>query len=446
MTRSSSMTRATRLLAALAVATVTGLTCLGCLPGTGGQTDRADSSDQTEQKQSGPVEVEFWTINLKKNYGDYIQGLIDGFEKENPDVMVTWVDVPGPDVESKFLAALAGGDVPDAVNVEDLRVDQFAESLSDLTPYFDENELAPYLGGLVDSVRRDDKLLAIPWYNGGAPVTWFNSDLLEQAGLDPAKLPTTWEEALDAGGQIADRTDACAFNALPTLDVLLSNGAEPLTGTGDDLSPGLDTPENAKVLDRFRDAYRDGTICKGAVSEQIRNLPQTVTNKLAAGAVDSLPFILLDIEKNAPEVYRNLEVGHAVTGSTGKFVIPGMQTFVIPDKSDVKEQAAELIEYVTSPAAQLEFCKLVTIFPSTQETLDDPFFTDIDVKTPAEAARKAVVEELPDTVTKDLGTKVDLELDEAYLKEIRAFMTGDQPATEALAAVEDEWAQLLAGK
>ncbi len=438
------MTRSTRLLAAAVAASLTLSTCIGCLPGTNG--DQTGQADQTEQKQSGPVEVEFWTINLKKNYGDYIQGLIDGFEKSHTDVEVRWVDVPGPDVESKFLAALASNDVPDAVNVEDLRVDQFAESLSDLAPYFDADELTPYIDGLVDSVRRDDKLLAIPWYNGGAPVAWYNTKLLDQAGVDSATLPKTWNEALDAGRQIADRTDACAFNALPTLDVLLSEGAKPLTGEGEAAKPALDTPDNARVLDRFRDAYRDGTICKGAVSEQIRNLPQTVTNELAAAAVDSLPFVLLDIEKNAPDVYGDLEVGQAVTGSTGKFVIPGMQTFVVPAKSDVKEQAAELIEYVTSAAAQLEFCKLVTIFPSTKETLQDPFFTDIEAKTPADAARLAVVEELPETVTKDLGTKVDLELDEAYLEHIRAFMTGDQPATETLAAVEKDWTTLLAEK
>ncbi|MEQ4203913.1 extracellular solute-binding protein [Actinopolymorpha sp. B9G3] len=431
------MARVAKLLAASLVA---GMVCVGCVPGTSG----TDTTQQTAQKSGEPVTVEFWTINLKKNYGEYVEGLIDGFEKSHDDITIKWVDVPGTDVESKLLAALATDDVPDAVNIEDMRVDQFGESLSDLTPYFDQDELAPYIDGLVESVRRDDKLLAIPWYNGGAPVAWYNSSLLQEAGVGTDDLPETWDEALDLGQQVAQRTDACAFNALPTLDVLLSNGAEPLSA--DRTKPALNTPENAQVLEKFRAAYKDGTICPGAVSENIRNLPQTVANGMAAASVDGLPFQLLDIEKNAAKTYTDLAVGHAVTGTTGDFIIGGMQTFAIPAKSDVKEQAAEFIEYVTSAEAQLEFCKLVTIFPSTKDTLEDPFFTDVEVKSPADAARKAVVEELPKVKTKDLGTKVDLELDEAYLERIRAYMTGDQAAADALADVEQDWTDLLSKK
>jgi putative chitobiose transport system substrate-binding protein len=424
----------------LAASLVAGMVCVGCVPGTSG----TDTTQQSEQKTGEPVTVEFWTINLKKNYGSYVQELIDGFEETHKDVTIRWVDVPGTDVESKLLAALATDDVPDAVNIEDTRVDQFGESLSDLTPYFDQEELAPYIDGLVESVRRDGKQLAIPWYNGGAPVAWYNSSLLQQAGVSTEELPETWDEAFDLGRQVAQKTDACAFNALPTLDVLLSNGAEPLGA--DRATPALDTPENAALLETFRTAYEDGIICPGAVSENIRNLPQTVANGMAAATVDGLPFQLLDIEKNAAKTYADLAVGHAVTGSTGDFLIGGMQTFAIPAKSDVKEQAAEFIEYATSAEAQLEFCKLVTIFPSTEDTLKDPFFTDIEVKSPADAARKAVVEELPKVKTKDLGTKVDLELDEAYLERIRAFMTGDQPAADALAALEQDWTTLLSKK
>ncbi len=433
------MARVAKLLAAGLAA---GMVCVGCVPGTSG-TD-TDTTQKSAQKSGEPATVEFWTINLKKNFGEYIQGLIDGFEKTHKDVTVRWVDVPGTDVESKLLAALATDDVPDAVNIEDMRVDQFGASLSDLTPYFDESELAPYIGGLVDSVRRDGKLLAIPWYNGGAPVAWYNTALLEQAGADTKDLPQTWDEALDLGRQVAQKTDACAFNALPTLDVLLSNGAEPLGA--DRTKPALNTPGNVQVLERFRAAYQDGTICRGAVSENIRNLPQTVANGMAAASVSGQPFQILDIEKNAAKTYGDLAIGHAVTGTTGDFLIDGMQTFAIPAKSDVKEQAAEFIEYVTSAKAQLEFCKLVTIFPSTKDTLKDPFFTDVEVKSPADAARQVVVEELPKVKTKDLGTKVDLELDEAYLKRIRAYMAGDQPAADALAAVEQDWTALLSKK
>ena len=39
--------------------------------------------------------VEWWTINLQANYAEYIQGLIDAYTDEHPDVTINWVDVPG---------------------------------------------------------------------------------------------------------------------------------------------------------------------------------------------------------------------------------------------------------------------------------------------------------------------------------------------------------------
>ncbi|MGH3758065.1 extracellular solute-binding protein [Actinophytocola sp.] len=419
-----------RLATRLTTALVTTAVLAGCIAGT---------DDAATEQQSGQVTVEFWTINLKKDFGDYIQGLVDRFEADHSDISIRWVDVPGEDIESKFLAAIASKDVPDAVNIEDYRVDQFGDSLADLTPYLDDKELASYQGAMVDSLRRGDQLKAIPWYNGGAPVAAYDSAALAESGI--RTLPSTWEEAFNAGRTIAQKTGKCAFNALPTIGVLMSYDV-PLLNE-DRTEAVLNNPQAVEVLEKFKAAYDDGTICPGAVTEQTRNLPQSLENGLAAAAVSDLPFLLLNVETNAPEVYGRLQVDRAVTGSSGKFVIPGMQSFVVPEKSDVQEQAAEFIKWVTSPENQLALCKLTTVFPSTQDTLKDPFFTDIEPTTPADAARKVVVSEQQNVVPADIGT--DTELDKAYLERIRGFMTGDAPAAETLAAVSEDWDELLAG-
>jgi putative chitobiose transport system substrate-binding protein len=402
----------------------------GCIAGT-------DDDSATEQK-TGQVTVEFWTINLKKNFGDYVQGMIDSFEKDHKDISIKWVDVPGEDIESKLLAAMASKDVPDAVNIEDYRVDQFDDSLADLSPYFDDTELDIYQKGLVDSLRRDDQLKAIPWYNGGAPVAAYDTAALTKAGI--SDLPSTWDDAFAMGKTMAQRTGQCAFNALPTISVLTSYDV-PLLNE-DHTNAALNNPQAVEVLEKFKAAYDDGTICQGAVSEQDRALPQSLENGLTGAAVSDLPFLLLNVEKNAPDVYKRLKVDKAVTGSGGKFVIPGMQAFAVPQKSDVREQAAEFIKFVTSPENQLALCKLVTVFPSTQATLDDTFFKEIDTSKPADAARKVVVDELPDVITPAIGA--DTELDKAYLEHIRGYLPGDTPAAEVLETISNEWNDLLA--
>jgi putative chitobiose transport system substrate-binding protein len=422
--------RYARLATRLMIGVATTAMLAGCIAGT--------DDSATEQQKSGKVTVEFWTINLKKNFNDYVQGMIDTFEADHKDISIRWVDVPGEDIESKFLAAIASKDVPDAVNIEDYRVDQFGASLADLSPYFDDKALGTYQDGLVKSLRRGDQLKAIPWYNGGAPVATYDSAALTKAGI--GTLPSTWDEAFAMGKTMAAKTGKCAFNAMPTVGVLQSYDVPLLSA--DKKSAALDNPQAVTVLEKFKAAFDDGTICPGAVTEKTRDLPQSLENGLADAAVSDLPFLLENVQKNAPDTYGRLKVDKAVTGSSGKLVIPGMQTFAVPAKSDVQKQAAEFIKFVTSPENQLALCKLVTVFPSTKDTLKDELFTDIDPKTPSDAARKVVVSELPDVITPDVGT--DTEMDKAYLEHIRAYLSGNTPADQALKDISDEWDKLLA--
>ncbi|WP_116950400.1 ABC transporter substrate-binding protein [Jiangella endophytica] len=401
----------------------------------------AGSADNTSDDQQTSGTVEFWTINLKGNYGDYIQGLIDDYESANDGVEIEWVDVPGGEINQKLLAALASGDVPDVVQLVDSDLGSFGNALSDLTPFYSDDDLSAYIPALVDAVRLQDELVAVPWIHGGAPAGWYNTQLLDQAGIAPADLPTTWDEAFEFGRQVKAATGACGFAELPRVAVLQSEG---ITVLNDDRTQAtLNTPEAAAVLDKWREAYRAGAVCPGAVSEDIRNLPETLDNGLAAGVVGGvygLPANLINTENNAPDVYQNLVVTPGVQGAAGNYVIPGINTFVVPERSDIKEVAADFILHVTGPDAQLEFCELAPLFPSTSQTLEGGAFTDLDESDPQDAARMRVLDELPLVITQQISTQ----LEDAYLKEIRAFLTGDGAATDALAKVEDAWNTLLA--
>src|SRR6056297_1050391 len=63
------------------------------------------------------VTVEFWTMQLKPTFTDYINGVIEDFEAENPGVEIKWVDVPWSDMEKKLLSAAAANNAPDVANL-----------------------------------------------------------------------------------------------------------------------------------------------------------------------------------------------------------------------------------------------------------------------------------------------------------------------------------------
>src|SRR5699024_201924 len=71
----------------------------------------------SDNEENGEVNLEFWTINLKKDYGDYFENLISEYEEEHNDVKINWVDIPGDDVKQKFISELSSDDVPDVVNL-----------------------------------------------------------------------------------------------------------------------------------------------------------------------------------------------------------------------------------------------------------------------------------------------------------------------------------------
>ncbi|MGW1682021.1 ABC transporter substrate-binding protein [Saccharopolyspora sp. NPDC002376] len=420
----------------VATTVFTSLLLAGCIAGT-------NSRDQAggDEPSQGPTTLEFWTINLRTNYEPYVQGLIDQFESEHPGVTIEWVDVPGGDMATRLLAAFASGDGPDVVNLDSPTLDRFAARLTDLTPHVPESALSDYQPGLLDSGRRDSALLALPWYSGGATVSWYNDEILTEAGFGNER-PTTWEEALDFADRIAESTDACGFSAIPSIEVFQQHGIQMLDPTKTKAT--FNTAEAAEILERWRQSYRSGGVCPGSVSKDERNFPQTVDNGLAAFSVRNLPFILQAMRDNAPAVYEKLSVAKDVTGSNGTYILSGVQTLAVTKESAAPKLASEFAAFVTNGENQLEFCTLVPIFPSTISTLDDPLFTKIDTGTPVDAARAIVVEQLSETVSLPLGTGKDPALRDALKERVRAFLTSDQSAEDALAAAVQDWEKELA--
>ncbi|MDP6019508.1 MAG: extracellular solute-binding protein, partial [Candidatus Latescibacteria bacterium] len=172
MTRYPAATLRNRsVLAALCLGCLLSIPFVGCAPS--GQADDADV-----------VEIEFWTIALGDAFADYINGMIERYEAEHPDVRVQWVDVSGGEVAEKFIASLVAGDPPDVANIYDL-------------PRFLEHGVLSNVDELVSAEEKAKRIEAfwhgmgwyqganyvLPWYSG-VNMLWYNKEIFAQAGLD----------------------------------------------------------------------------------------------------------------------------------------------------------------------------------------------------------------------------------------------------------------------
>jgi putative chitobiose transport system substrate-binding protein len=412
----------------------------GCVSGS-----PAGGSD--DQKQSGDAysgDVEWWTINLQKNYGPDIQKWIDAYQKDHPKVHIKWVDVPGQDITTKLLAALASGKVPDVVNFTSSTTGLFASSMADLdsNSLFSKEDVAAYLPNLTDPLVVDGKRIAIPWYNGGTSLAFYNKDLLAKAGFDPAKPPKTYDEALALATKYHDATGKSATNFMAYSTVVQADGVKLLSEDGK--KAAFNTPQTQALLEKFKPLFTSGVIAPGSLGENPRDLPQSLENKLIAFNPAAVSSSLLNVQKNAPAVYSSIVVGPPVTGADGKFYMPGQQVMGIPAKSDNQAAAAAWLKYVAAPEQQLALCKLVPIYPSSVKALEDRFFTDISGTTPADQARKILIDTFKQSVDASMGSGNDEQLRQLFDAQVRAYMSGTKTAKQALDDAEKAWNDTLA--
>ncbi|HEY3556287.1 MAG TPA: extracellular solute-binding protein [Kribbella sp.] len=418
------------------------LALAGCVSGSpaGGNDNQNDDQKQSGDAYSG--DVEWWTINLQKNYGPDIQKWIDAYQKEHPKVHIKWVDVPGQDITTKLLAALASGKVPDVVNFTSATTGLFASSMTDLNSLFSSADVAAYLPNLAEPLVVDGKRIAIPWYNGGTSLAFYNKDLLAKAGFDPAKPPKTYDEALALAAKYHDATGKSATNFMAYSAVVQADGIPLLSEDGK--KAAFNTPQTQALLEKFKPLFASGAIAPGSLGENPRDLPQSLENKLIAFNPAAVSSSLLNVQKNAPAVYSSIVVGPPVTGADGKFYMPGQQVMGIPAKSDNLAAAAAWLKYVAAPEQQLALCKLVPIYPSSVKALEDPFFTDISGTTPADQARKILIDTFKQSVDASMGSGNDEQLRQLFDDQVRAYMSGTKTAKQALDDAEKAWNDTLA--
>lgn len=410
----------------------------GCISGT---TNNA-GSDQSEPTKIGG-EVEWWTINLKANYSEYIQGLIDHYEASHPGTKINWVDVPGADLATKLLAALSSGKPPDLVNISSADVGRFQNSLTDLHKYFTTEELAAYQPSLVKPLDHNGTLTALPWYNGGSPVAIYRKSALAGTSFDANNPPKTFEGLLQLASEIKQKSGVAGMNLYQWSQVLPYYGVDMLNAQH--TAAAFNTPKAADILNTWKAAYDSGAIAPGVISKDIRNLPENIENR-RVGFVANVPATqLTNTKKNAPEVYGDLVVTPSARTQDGKLRLATQQTFAIPNGSNNKATAADWLKFVTNAENQLAFCKIVAIFPSTKATLQDPYFA-AEGTDATSVARKIIVDTLPDLEDGALGTGKDQTLSDMFDEQIRGFLQGNVDAKTALGNAEKQWNSELANK
>lgn len=192
--------------------------------------------------------------------------MADLWNEQNPDRPINLTVTTGEShsLHSKLLIACQAGEgTPDMADIE---IGYYGSFLKDnyLLPINDAVE--PYEDDVVMSRIKmygdaDDNWYGVDFHLG-ASVCYYNMDIMNEAGVDPAEI-VTWDDYYEAGKKVLEATGKpmCAVETadlfLPQL-MLLEKGVQYVDEEG---NPNIATQEHADVIDFIRKMVKEG-ICE----------------------------------------------------------------------------------------------------------------------------------------------------------------------------------------
>lgn len=310
-------------------------------------------------------EVVFWTLQMA-DFAPYMNGVIDEFEAAYPNVKIKWVDVPFSEGEKRTLAAILSDNPPDLINLNP----DFSAILAQkgALQEIDSEKLDQFNQEIINSLKYEAKLYAIPWYATSA-ITIYNKDLFNKAGF--YTLPETYEDLSYMAPMIKKNTGAYCF--MPTItenDTMLKI----LNKYGVNSSENINSDRAVKVFDFYKELYAKNLIPKEAITQTHREaLEKYMSNQIVffqAGA-----NFLNMIKENSPSTYKNTDVAPQIVGKLGQYDF-SLMNLVIPVKAAKKDDALKFAMFLTNEQNQLKLAKLTNVLATNKKALADSFYTN----------------------------------------------------------------------
>jgi sn-glycerol 3-phosphate transport system substrate-binding protein len=341
-------------------------------------------------KAKGTTEITFWH-QLQGKDEETLKGLISGFEAENPNITVRLVNqINYRDLFTKYTSGLESGELPDLAQFEDTTPQQLVDSGSTIPMAAcvkaDKFDLGDFYERPLAFYTTEGVLRAMPW-NVSNIVTMYNRNAVEAAGVDPDKLPTTFDGLRKVSQQIVDRGVAphgMALAVIPYINEFLfaKSGIQYVNhGNGRKsraTAATFDTANGQKIWKWWNDMVTSGlAINTGDQQGGIDHL-LAIGNGSAAITIESTGGLGRIYDVLGSGQFPNVEFGVAPLPSlTGSGGIPvGDGSLWMPKASSPERKAAawKLVKYLTDTdqIARLVVASSGGFVPIRKSAADDP--------------------------------------------------------------------------
>jgi ABC-type sugar transport system, periplasmic component len=444
--------------AAVIIAATTVAALTGCVPHAAAGTSNANGcqvskaagdSSAVTGKPSGTIV--FQTTGLKGSFSSFFTPLIASFEKQNPGVHVKWIDDPGDNsFDSRMIAEARSCSLPDVLN---LNTGTYTD-LNNAGQLIDFSTKAPDVGktfvpSVWSSITADKgaKHPVLPWY-WGPDVMTFNASLYAKAGLDPKTPPQTFDQLVDDSITIA-KTSGGKIRAFSGdlslyLDYWQRMGVKLMNSSHTRFVFATD-PNALDYVAGLTKAYKAGAIPSDDLSVTADPTQAYTQGTIVFGP--SNPSFLRSVKQNAPKLYPVTEVAAAVGNPSGHTAYNG-QFITVPVTTKHLTAAVAFATFLTNAQNQLAWAKdpSVVIFPTTTQSLKDPFFTQAADSDPMAKARVIAAKEVATAAMDPAVPYWTGTVDAAVVKQLQLAAAGSITPQQALDAAQTAANASLASK
>ena len=164
--------------------------------GSDGKEKATDSSSKDGEK----VTIKF------SSWDEFDQGIIDAFEKENPNINVENIQVPDSDYSQKINTMIIGGNAPDVILSFETDLPRFAANgaIEDLDPYIEKeasfkmDDFIPAVENIAESTGGN---YGLPWAYA-SEILYYNKDMFDEAKVEYPNAEWTWDDFKNAAEKL----------------------------------------------------------------------------------------------------------------------------------------------------------------------------------------------------------------------------------------------------
>lgn len=316
------------------------------------------------------------TMWVRSGIGDSFKEVVKAYNAQGGDT-VEMTEVPFAELVQKYATAIAGGQAPDALSLDLIYTPAFAaagqlEDLSDWAkalPYF--NSLSP---SHVKLGTYDGKVYGMPLSVETSIFAW-NKDLYKQAGLDPEKAPTSWEEITANAEKIralGGDTYGFYFSGGGCGGCMIFTFTPLVWGAGADIlsedskTATLDTPAMRKAVEIYRNLVAKDTVPAGSASDNGVNFLTFTNGKIGQQSLGA--FAIGTLVTQHPEINFGVTLIPSVDGKTSSFA--GGDNFVVTKGTPKLDAVKKFLEYTYSLEGQKIMAKFGSL-PTRGDIADE---------------------------------------------------------------------------